>query len=179
MWPSGVSRKKIESQPKVSDAGLSAPVIGTSRISIADSPESLVNILTRRMPVYRGSGPSRSRRSVGGLPAHLARVGKGLPPSLGTTSRNHFATLESKPSLSEEAGWSRICIHAGRTMKSRGTRRGIATFTLEGYQDVHTLRQRIPAEPYSLATRAPRFPKDDGRRRGRRRPGSVRCAPRH
>src|SRR5437867_3702531 len=88
---------------------------------------------------YRGSGPSRSRRGVGGFPAHLARVGKGLPPSLGTTSRNHFATLESKPSLSEEAGRSRICIHAGRK-KSRGTRRGIATFTSEGYQDVHTLR---------------------------------------
>src|SRR6266699_3008550 len=131
MWPSGVSRKKIESQPKVSDAGLSAPVIGTSRISIADSPESLVNILTRRMPVYRGSGPSRSRRSVGGLPAHLARVGKGLPPSLWTTSRKQFATLELKPSLSEEAGRSRICIHAGRK-KSRGTRRGIATFTFGG-----------------------------------------------
>src|SRR5216117_567821 len=72
---------------------------------------------------YRGSGPSRSRRGVGGFPAHLARVGKGLPPSLGTTSRNHFATLESKPSLSEEAGRSRICIHAGRTMKCRGAPR--------------------------------------------------------
>src|SRR5258708_37724728 len=95
-----------------------------------------------------------SRAGLGGFPAHLARVGKGLPPSLWTTSRKHFATLESKPSLSEEAGRNRICIHAGRK-KSRGTRRGIATFTSEGiprcaycaikdfrtvYQDVHTVR---------------------------------------
>src|SRR5213083_1995477 len=65
--------------------------------------------------------------------------GQSLPPSSWTTSRRHFATLESKPSLSEEAGRSRICIDAGRK-KSRGTRRGIATFTSEGYQDVHTLR---------------------------------------
>src|SRR5882762_3822745 len=82
---------------------------------------------------YRGSGLSRSpgQARAGSLPT-FARVGKGLPPSLWTTSRKHFATLESKPSLSEEAGRSRICIHAGRTMKSRGTRRGIATFTSEG-----------------------------------------------
>src|SRR6266704_4781751 len=70
MWPSGVSRKKIESHPKVSDAGLSAPVIGTSRTSIAESPESVVNILTTRMPDYRGSGASRSRGEAwaGSLP---------------------------------------------------------------------------------------------------------------
>jgi hypothetical protein len=34
---------------KVSDIGRSAPLIGTSRISIADSPESFVNILNTRM----------------------------------------------------------------------------------------------------------------------------------
>src|SRR5207244_9297661 len=99
----------------------------------ADSPESRVNILTRRMPDYRGLGPNGSRRRrVGGFPAHFARVGKGLPPSLWTTSRKHFATLDSKPNLSEDAGRNRICIHAGSTMKSRGTRRGFATFTSEG-----------------------------------------------
>src|SRR5205823_13257661 len=100
-------------------------------------------------------------------------MGKSERLVLWTTYRRQFATLESKPSLSEEAGRSRICIHAGRK-KSRGTRRGIATFTSEGYQDVHTVRQRISAEPSSLATRAPRLPEDNGRRRGRRRPGSVR-----
>src|SRR6266849_7507884 len=49
-----------------------------------------------------GAGPSR--RSVGGLPDHFTRVGKGPAPSLWTTSRKQFATLELKPSLSEEAG---------------------------------------------------------------------------
>ena len=40
----------MDSHPKVSYMGLSASAIGTSRTSIADSPESLVNILTTRMP---------------------------------------------------------------------------------------------------------------------------------
>jgi len=40
----------MESHPKVPDTGLSTPVIGTSRTSIAESPESVVNILTTRMP---------------------------------------------------------------------------------------------------------------------------------
>src|SRR5258708_38467132 len=122
----------MESLPKVPDTGLSTPVIGTSRTSIAESPESVVNILTTRMPDYRGSGASRPRgRGVGGFPAHLARVGKGLPPSLWTTSRKHFATLESKPSLSEEAGRKRIRIHPGRTLTLRGTSPRIATFTYQ------------------------------------------------
>src|SRR5437660_5642278 len=76
--------------------GLSAPFIGTSRISIADSPVSRVNILTTRMPAersdlkdhvpslaqgfvpagiragkrkdYRGSGPGCQRGVSGFLP---------------------------------------------------------------------------------------------------------------
>src|SRR6266705_2861038 len=103
----------MESHLNVSDAGLPAPLIGTRRISIADSPESLVNILTTRMPDYRCSGLSRSRPSVGGLPAHFTRVGKGPAPSLWTTSRKQFATLELKPSLSEEEAEK-----AGRSLSS-------------------------------------------------------------
>src|SRR6266849_4150881 len=94
----------MESHLNVSDAGLPAPLIGTRRISIADSPESLVNILTTRMPDYRGSGPSCSPDEGGGFPAHFARVGRRPAPCLWTTSRKQFATLELKPSLSEEAG---------------------------------------------------------------------------
>src|SRR5256885_4218035 len=50
-------------------------------------------------------------------------MGKSERLVLWTTSRRQFATLESKPSLPEEAGGSLICIHAGRTMKSRGVPR--------------------------------------------------------
>src|SRR5437867_2042668 len=113
-------------------------------IGLKDHAPSLAQGLFRREP-----RPGKARiigvrgqlaTGPGVVLAHLARVGKGLPPFLWTTSRKHFATLESKPSLSEEAGRNRICIHAGRTMKSRGTRRGIATLTSEGNQDVHTVR---------------------------------------
>src|SRR5712691_3718440 len=55
-WPSGVSRKNIELHLKVSDMGRSARLNGTSRTSIADSPESLVNILTMRMRKPRSPG---------------------------------------------------------------------------------------------------------------------------
>src|SRR5712691_62504 len=55
-WPSGVSRKKIALHLKVSDMGRSARLNGTSRISIAESPEVLVNILTTRMRKPRSPG---------------------------------------------------------------------------------------------------------------------------
>src|SRR6266571_7754327 len=45
----------MESHLKVCDMGFSALLIGTSRISIADSPESPVNILTMRMRKPRSS----------------------------------------------------------------------------------------------------------------------------
>src|SRR5204863_9633819 len=50
-------------------------------------------------------------------------MGKSERLVLWTTYRRQFATLESKPSLSEESGRSLICIHAGRK-KSRGAPRG-------------------------------------------------------
>jgi hypothetical protein len=43
--------------------GLSAPLIGTRRISIAESPESLVNILMTRMRIDAGN-PSRETRRL-------------------------------------------------------------------------------------------------------------------
>src|SRR6267378_4088301 len=102
---------------------------------------------------YRGSGLSRSpgKAWAGSLPT-FARVGKGLPLSLWTTSRKHFATLESKPSLSEEAGRIKPggVFPASKHLKPRGTRRGIATVTSEGtprcaYCAIKDFRRTMPA----------------------------------
>src|SRR5258706_4197023 len=124
----------MESHLNVSDAGLPAPLIGTRRISIADSPESLVNILTTRMPDYRGSGPSRCPGEGGGFPAHFARVGRRPAPCLWTTSRKQFATLELKPSLSEEAGRKKPGgdFPASKHLKPRGRAPGYANFHFGG-----------------------------------------------